>query len=610
MQLPSLLASLALAVPLVLPGPPPGIVAQDVGGIERGGPSAVRVWNREVVVLRAQLGSLTPEQRAELAAERILALPHSALGLPLDIAELRVDSLEGFSLSVAGRLLFTIYEEDVDPTGDATLAETVEHARVALGQVFEAREQQRSLPLIARGVGLVVGATLLVAALLWGIAYLRGASVKRMRVMTARSERLRVRNIDLRPYFGVAIERLIGLVNFVAICGVLYVWIDFSLGCFPYTEPWSHALSSYFGGLFLWVFEGIIGAVPNLVIVVIIFSITRGITRTITMIVARVERRAERAEGVAPESVRATRRLAVVILWIFAVVLAYPHLPGANSDAFKGISVLLGLMMSLGSAGLVNQVMSGFVVLYSRSVRSGEVVRIGDIEGQVTDLGLLTTRVLKPSGEVVSIPNAVAVTQPTINYSRGPGEGRAVGTVSVTIGYDVPWRQVRALLLLAAKRTEGITVDPAPRVAQSELTDWYVKYDLIVLAEDGKQRAAVLSRLHAAIQDAFNEFGVQILSPHFVAQPAAPVLVPRGQEEPEPAPRFRFAKEAPPASFDPVEKAAEERAQRAAEEAAKAERVRIRAERDAEEEKAAEAEKNRDAAQVDEEADRKSAPAG
>lgn len=543
--------------------------------------ASVVVWNREIVELRAKLGSFTAEQRTGLVIERILALPEESLQAPVEVQPTRLNSLSGFDLVVDGVAVLTVVESDVDPALGETLPEMVERARVSLQELLRARADQRSLPLLLRGAGLTVAATVALAIVLRLLTLLKRGVIRRARTRVAHSERLRARDLDLRPYVAEAFERLVGVVNLVAVGAALYFWLEFVLGLFPYTVPWSRALDDWLSGLLRWGFQGIVGAVPGLVTVAVVFFVTRGLARTITLIVSRIERRAERVEGFAPESVRATRRLAVVIVWIFGIVFAYPHLPGADSDAFKGISVLIGLMISLGSTGFVSQLMSGFVVLYSRSVRGGEVVRIAGFEGQVTDLGLLAIKLLLPSGEQVSIPNAVVVTQATTNFSRGPEGVRAVASVSVTIGYDVPWRQVRALLLLAAERTEGVVRDPGPRVAQQALADWYVEYVLVLQVEDGKQRAAVLSRLHAAIQDAFNEFGVQIMSPHFVAQPDGSVLVERGREEPEPAPRFRFAKEAPPASFDPVEKAAQERAAREAEEAAKAERARLRAERGA-----------------------------
>ncbi|QDU68185.1 mechanosensitive ion channel family protein [Engelhardtia mirabilis] len=428
-------------------------------------------------------------------------------------------------------------------------------------------------------MGLALAATIGLGAVLWLLALIKRVTIKRARKSVARSERLRVRDADLRPYAAEAVERLIGIVNLGLIGVSLYIWLEFCLTRFPYTSPWSAALGTQLWELARWIVDGVLEAIPGLIVVALAFFVTRGIARAISVAVARIERRAERTEGVAPETVRATRRLAVAAVWIFGIVFAYPHLPGAQSDAFKGVSVVLGLMVTLGSSGLVNQMMSGFVVLYSKAVRSGEVVRIGDIEGQVTDLGLLATRVLLPSGEEVSIPNAVVVTREITNFSRGPGEGRAVASTSVTIGYDTPWRQVRALLLLAAQRTDGVAREPAPRVTQTNLSDWFAEYRLIFEVEDGKRRAAIINQVHAAIQDAFNEYGVQIMSPHFVGQPDSPIVVPRGAQEPEPAPRFRFTKEAPPASFDPVEQAAQQRAEREAEEQAKTERVRLREER-------------------------------
>ena len=557
------------------------MVRQGVGGISPGQPAPLEIWNREVVVLRADLGRLTTAQRVEQAARRVLDLPEASRSAPVDVDPVEFGSLVGFNFSVDGRFLFTVFEQDVDTAAGVTLAQTVERTRASLGEVLAAQVSQRSLWQVLTSIGLTLAATLALIGALWLVALIKRDLIRRFRVRVAHSERLRVRTVDLRPYVAEAFERLVGIANLLAIGALLYLWLGFCLARFPYTAPWSDALATYVSDLARWLFHSIAGAVPDLVLVAIIFFVTRGVARTIKLVVTRIERRAERVEGVAPETIRATRRLAIVIVWIFGVVLAYPHLPGAQTDAFKGVSVLLGLMVSLGSAGFVNQVMSGFVVLYSRSVRSGEVVRIGDIEGQVTDLGLLSTKILRPSGEEVSIPNAVVVTQATTNFSRGSDVGGAVASTTVTIGYDTPWRQVRALLLLAAKRTEGIAGEPAPRVEQRALADWYVEYALILQVEDAKLRAAVMSRLRAAIQDAFNEFGVQIMSPHFNMQPDGKVVVSRGAEEPDPAPRFRFAKEAPPASFDPVEKAAQERAERAAEEKAKAERVRLRAEREA-----------------------------
>jgi small-conductance mechanosensitive channel len=154
-------------------------------------------------------------------------------------------------------------------------------------------------------------------------------------------------------------------------------------------------------------------------------------------------------------------------------------------------------------------------------------VRVGEIEGEVINVGSLATKLKTPRQEEITLPHSVLVGTATTNYSRLAGGQGMVVTVSVTIGYDVPWRQVHELLLLGAARTQGIRKEPAPRVLQRELSDFYVQYHLLAHLEDGQSRAAVLSDLHAQIQDAFNEYGVQIMSPHFEAQPKRPVLVPK-----------------------------------------------------------------------------------
>jgi small-conductance mechanosensitive channel len=201
-------------------------------------------------------------------------------------------------------------------------------------------------------------------------------------------------------------------------------------------------------------------------------------------------------------------------------------LPGSETEAFKGVGVFLGLMVTLGSSGLVNQVMGGFMVTYSRALRLGDFVRIGDVEGTVIHLGLLSTKIRTVRNEEVTIPNAVVASQTTTDYSR-EGEAGALTSTSVTIGYDTPWRQVHALLLSAAERTEGLRSAPRPVVLQTALEDFYVKYTLVICLQSQRERMVVLNRLHANIQDLFNEHGVQIMSPHYENDPSSPKTVDR-----------------------------------------------------------------------------------
>jgi small-conductance mechanosensitive channel len=184
-------------------------------------------------------------------------------------------------------------------------------------------------------------------------------------------------------------------------------------------------------------------------------------------------------------------------------------------------------MLSLGSAGIVNQIMSGFTLMYARALREGDYVRIGDTEGTVLELSALSTKVRTVKNEEVTIPNAVVVGTSTMNFTRLHAAHGTIVYTSVTIGYDAPWRQVHAMLLEAVERTPGVRREPAPYIVQRALADFYVEYQVNAYIERPGERFPVLSALHANIQDLFNEHGVQIMSPHFEQQPAKAVVVPR-----------------------------------------------------------------------------------
>jgi small-conductance mechanosensitive channel len=299
--------------------------------------------------------------------------------------------------------------------------------------------------------------------------------------------------------------------------------------------------------------RGALAAIPGLIAVVIIVLIARWGARLINTVFQEFEKGRLSFPWLERETSRTTRTLLIAVVWLFALVVAYPYIPGSDTDAFKGLSVLIGLMITLGSTGLINQIISGLFVIYSKSVKAGDYVRIGDIEGEVINVGSLATKLRTPRQEEITMPHSVLVGTATTNYSRLAGEDGMVITVSVTIGYDVPWRQVHALLLLGASRTPGIRQEPPPRVLQRELSDFYVQYHLLAHLEEGESRAAVLSELHAQIQDAFNEHGTQIMSPHFEAQPKKPVLVPKSAWYAPPASQPASAMAVEPVAVEPIE---------------------------------------------------------
>jgi small-conductance mechanosensitive channel len=332
---------------------------------------------------------------------------------------------------------------------------------------------------------------------------------------------------DLRSYIFRGVQTLTRIIAAAAILFFVYLWLVYTLSLTPFTASWGEQLGQFLAGLF-WSFGArALGALPGLFTVVIIILIARWCVRLINVVFAEVETGHLTLGWLERETARTTQTLLIAAVWLFAVVVAYPYIPGSDTEAFKGLSVLVGLMVTLGSTGLINQIISGLFVVYSRSVRPNDFVRVGEIDGQVMDVGFLATKLKTPRHEEITIPHSVLVGTATTNYTRLAGTDGMVISVSVTIGYDVPWRQVHAMLLLGASRTPGIRRDPAPWVLQHELSDFSVQYYLMAHLEEGANRHEVLSTLHGQIQDAFNEFGVQIMSPHFEGQPDKKVYVPQ-----------------------------------------------------------------------------------
>jgi small-conductance mechanosensitive channel len=377
---------------------------------------------------------------------------------------------------------------------------------------------------------------MLVLAFTWLLVRLRRRLLVRIDRAAQEAHSWTVAGANVRPQV-LALERGAATLGFWALqLTAAYLALTFVLMQFPYSEPWGEQLGAFLINLLTALTRGIVQALPGLFTVLVIFLLTRFVARLVGEFFEKVEEGKLPVAWLQPETARATRRMVVVLIWIFALTIAYPYIPGSDTDAFKGVSVFVGLMVSLGSAGLVNQVMSGLVVVYARALRTGDYVRVGEHEGLVTEVGVLSTKIVTPRREEITIPNAVLVGTTTVNYSQLAGEKGAVVSTAVTIGYDVSWRQVHALLLLAAERTAGVRKDPRPHVLQKALGDFFVEYHLLVHIDRPENRLRVLSELHAQIQDAFNEFGVQIMSPHFVSQPDRKVYVPRAEWTPPPVP--------------------------------------------------------------------------
>jgi small-conductance mechanosensitive channel len=505
--------------------PPPAPTTAAVGTQPAEDESApVVVWNREITRLRASLEGLSAQQRAERAARRILAVPS---GLPEYRIEARPAALGDTASTVIfvnGMLTVWLLENDADRDAGETLAIASGRAVENLKTFFANRDEQLQLSTVLRGFGWAVGATVLLLVAMIVLLRVSRFLLGRISASPRATQPLHLGKFDVRPYVHAAQSALVRLASWAAGAFALYLWLTFVLHQFPYTRPWGQQLGGFITNSLHGLGLGFVQALPNLFVVYVIYLGTRILTRFAGAFFISAE-----SQWMQVEIARATKRIVVAVLWAFALVVAYPYLPGSGSAAFQGVSVLIGLMVSLGSSGIVSQLLGGLVVVYTRAFSVGEYVKIGEYEGTVTEIGALAAKVMTRRREEITIPYSVLVSSPTTNYSREAktlGKGARVAT-KIAIGYDAPWRQVEALLKEAAARTSTVLAEPPPLVLKGALGDFAIDYQLVVNVAHAEERYLMLNELHANILDAFNEHGVQIMTPHFEGQPEGAVVVPR-----------------------------------------------------------------------------------
>jgi small-conductance mechanosensitive channel len=491
-------------------------------------PGRVVAMNREIVTLRGSLFGIPAVIRASEAEERIRKALRGG-------GELKVENTliaEGVLVRIDGALMFAVTPED---SPERTLAGAQAEAAAAartLQLVIDESHESRNLKSLLIGAAVTLAAGAVMLGLMW---LLRGLRRRTQAWMTRRTlaaaERLKVGGVELVRREGLLrIEQwLLNLVFWSLALLLIYEWLSLSLAQFPFTRPWGEQLNSFLLGMLSRFALAIVHAIPDLLAAVLIFWLAWLLTRLLRNFFAKVGSGQVRLSWLDADVASITSKLCVGAVWLFALAMAYPYLPGSDTEAFKGLSVLVGLMLSLGASNLVGQLASGLILTYTRTFHNGEFVRIDQHEGTVMNLGAFTTRIRTGMGEELTISNSQVLGAVTRNYSRTvKGRGFIVDT-TVTIGYDTPWRQVNAMMIEAARRTPGVLTDPPPQVFQVALSDFYPEYRLVCQAvpDQPRPRAEVISQLHANVQDVFNEHGVQIMSPHYLGDPAHAKVVPR-----------------------------------------------------------------------------------
>jgi small-conductance mechanosensitive channel len=507
---------------------PQRLAKEAIAAVDAPEPNDVVIFNRKILTLQTNYLGLSPAMRARRAEAAIAEI--LALGGPGKVASATAPF--GEVITVDGRFAFTVQRGDVDRSRFETDAEAIRDSVLRLSEAIAASEESRDVERMLRSCIRAALATGLAIALV--IAIRRGmrlAEAYLNRFADVSADKLTVGGESFlqRDRVRMLVHRGLSLMQTLVRLLVAYEWLGYVLGQFPYTRPWGDHLRTSLVSILTRIGLGILSALPSLTVAILIFWLAYLITRISNTFINRASLApAGGLQWLDIETAKPTRRMVTLFVWLFAIAIAYPFLPGSNTDAFKGLSVLVGVMISLGGSSLIAQGASGLVIMYTRTLRIGEFVNIDGHEGTVVELGTFTTRVRTGRGEELTLPNSLVMGTVTRNYSRTvKGRGFILDT-EVTIGYDTPWRQVHAMLLEAARRTPGVLAEPVPKVFQVALSDFYPQYRLVCQAvpEQPRPRAEILSSLHANIQDVFNENGVQIMSPHYRSDPPDAQVVP------------------------------------------------------------------------------------
>lgn len=492
---------------------------------QRPEPEALVLWNRPIVTLRATVGGNPPSQRVENARRRFNALTDRERAGPVVVQTAQFAGVNGRILTVGGQPVFGLAPADLDPESALTLDRLADQAAARLHAVLAAQAEQRRVPVLMRGVGLTLLTALVFVAAIRLILAGREWAVRKIDMLLRRRQ-LAVAGIDIVPTLATVERATMRVLSWAMIIPIAYLCLTFVLSLFPYTAPVGQRLGAHLASAAADASSAIAKGLPSIILVIGVLLITRAISLWASRLFSEIEHGARTVKWLAPEQARATRRIAVGAIWALGIVIAYPLLPWSRNLVFQGMSVVLGLAVSLASTGLINQWISGLVILYSRSFRVGDFVIVDDAEGFVTEIGVLATKLRTMRREEITVPNAVLTADRVTNLTRLGVESGALLSVSIAIGYDVPWKHVNALLLQAAAATKGVRRDPSPRVLEWELCDFYVRYQLHVYLQDPTNRVTVRSDLNSRILDAFAAAGVQIMAPHFESQPPKPVVAP------------------------------------------------------------------------------------
>jgi len=490
--------------------------------------AAVTLDGRVLFQVRG-LPAYPANERAKTIRQRIEEIADDS---SVSVDSLRMVDMEDRTRIAAGDRLVAGFI-DADGTAEGVPRQLLaERATIKIKQAIASYRNDRSPRVLLIHASYALGATALLALVLFVV---RGV-FRKLDALAESRLRSRIEAFETQSYQIVQARQLRKALNgtlkglyLSALLALGYLYLNFVLNLYPWTRPLAARLLAILLDPLQAMGLGVIESLPGIAFVAVVVIVTRYVLRLMRLYFESIDRGTVTLVRFDREWALPTYRIARLLAIAFAVVVAYPYIPGSSSEAFKGVSIFLGVVFSLGSSSVIANLIAGYAMIYRRAFRVGDRISIDNVAGDVVERRLMVTHLRTIKNEEIIVPNSTIINSNIINYSTLAHTRGLILHTTVGIGYETPWRQVEAMLRLAAERTSGLLKEPAPFILQKSLGDFAVTYELNAYCDDAQRMASLYTAMHQNILDVFNEHGVQIMTPAYEGDPEKPKVVPKDQ---------------------------------------------------------------------------------
>ena len=478
--------------------------------------SKVEFSSIEITCLKKGVGVFNSEERAEKITSTLKNLSKDSL---LNIDKIQIVSENSYKLiMLEDKIILHLTADDLldDPNDlkafDEKTEAIVSNIKTALTSELQKNQPQKLLTSIALTAACTLGLILLLLLIKKFFSFTQ--------IQIQKSDGTIIKNLHFQNYEILTAKRVVNTLTNVnsalkllSILVVFYIYVPLVFSFYPQTAKWTSIIYGYILEPLKTISKVIINFIPNLFYLIIIAILTNYLLKFIKFVFDEIENGSLTFEGFYTEWAEPTYKLVRLIVVALAMVMAFPYIPGSGSPAFQGVTVFFGVLVSFGSSSAISNIVAGVVLTYMRPFKVGDFVKISETSGDVVEKSLLVTRLHTRKNVDVTIPNSMVLSGQIINYSSSANTDGLIVNTTVTIGYDVPWKDVHQALKASAKKCQLLDQNKEAFVLQTALNDFSVAYELNAITRKPNQLPAVYSELHENIQNEFNETGIEIMSP-------------------------------------------------------------------------------------------------